>query len=51
MVLRFLILATAFLLACSTVERDNCYDEVSANYSGGGFCVNKHPHPTDSIGR
>ncbi|MDR2583891.1 MAG: hypothetical protein LBC75_10460 [Fibromonadaceae bacterium] len=34
MVLRFLILATAFLLSCTEVERDNCWDEKSINYWG-----------------
>ncbi|MCL1956684.1 MAG: hypothetical protein FWF63_05130 [Fibromonadales bacterium] len=34
MVLRFIILATAFLLSCTEVERDNCWDEKSSNYWG-----------------
>ncbi|MDR2583479.1 MAG: hypothetical protein LBC75_08375 [Fibromonadaceae bacterium] len=33
MVLRFFLLAVAFFLSCTEVERDNCYDEKSQNYN------------------
>jgi len=51
MVLRFFMLATVFLLSCSTVKRDNCYDEIGINYGGGGACMDEPTHPIDTLGR
>ncbi|MCL1957644.1 MAG: fibrobacter succinogenes major paralogous domain-containing protein [Fibromonadales bacterium] len=53
MVLRFFILAVAFLLSCTSIERDSVCDEKSVNYNGcvgGGKGNNISSYKTVKIG-
>jgi uncharacterized protein (TIGR02145 family) len=50
MVLRFFILAVAFLLSCTSIERDSVCDEKSINYNGcvGGVLSSSSGHVSSS---
>ncbi|MDR2582609.1 MAG: fibrobacter succinogenes major paralogous domain-containing protein [Fibromonadaceae bacterium] len=51
MVLRFFIFSVAFLISCTSEERDSVCDEKSVNYNGcvGGVLPSSSSEPTQSI--